>query len=44
MKWTVDVYHQRRRMVARYGVDAPTAAAIGGHDGTGWVVCRIARV
>jgi hypothetical protein len=27
LKWTVDFYNERRRTVARYGVDAPTAAA-----------------
>ncbi len=27
MKWVVDFYHQRRAMVARYGVDAPSAAS-----------------
>ena len=27
MKWTVDFYHERRATVARYDVDAPTAAA-----------------
>ena len=74
MKWTVDFYNERRRTMARYDVDASTAAAavnsgrqllvaqypsaprrghpslfeqaerIGGHDGSGWVVYRIARV
>jgi hypothetical protein len=27
MKWIVDYYHQRRAIVARYDVDAPSAAA-----------------
>jgi hypothetical protein len=26
MKWVVDFYHQRRAIVARYNVDAPSAA------------------
>ena len=73
MKWVVDFYHQRRALVARYDVDAPSAAAavvlgrqallaqhppapprgrpslferaerIGGQDGTGWIVYRIAK-
>jgi hypothetical protein len=72
MKWIVDFYHQRRAIVARYEVDAPSAATavvlgrravlsqysppaarrdpglferaerIGGREGMGWVVCRIA--
>jgi hypothetical protein len=30
MKWIVDYYHQRRAIVARYDVDAPSAeAAVG---------------
>jgi len=73
MKWVVDFYHHRRAIVARYDVDAPSAAAavvvgrqallaqhppapprgrltlferaerIGGQDGTGWIVYRIAK-
>jgi hypothetical protein len=73
MKWVVDFYNQRRAMVARYDVDAPSAASavvvgrqamltqyppaaargrpslfeqaehIGGQDGTGWIVYRIAK-
>jgi len=73
MKWIVDFYHQRRALIARYDVDAPSAAAavvlgrqallaqhppasprgaltlferaerIGGQDGTGWIVYRIAK-
>lgn len=73
MKWVVDFYHQRRAIVARYDVDAPSAASavvvgrqallvqyppaprrgrlslferaerIGGQDGTGWIVYRIAK-
>ncbi len=27
MKWVVDFYHQRRALVARYDVDAPSAAS-----------------
>jgi hypothetical protein len=27
MKWVVDFYNQRRAMVARYDVDAPSAAS-----------------
>lgn len=27
MRWVVDFYHQRRAIVARYEVDAPSAAA-----------------
>lgn len=74
MNWVVDFYHQRRAVVARYDVDAPTPAAavvlgrrallahhppvpprrrpslferaehIGGQDGTGWILYRIAKV
>jgi hypothetical protein len=73
MKWVVDFYHHRRALVARYDVDAPSAAAavvlgrqavlaqyppaaarkrpslferaerIGGEDGTGWILYRIAK-
>jgi hypothetical protein len=73
MKWVVDFYHQRRAIVARYDVDASSAASavvmgrqallaqhppaprrgrpslfelaerIGGQDGTGWIVYRIAK-
>jgi hypothetical protein len=73
MKWAVDFYNQRRAIVARYDVDATSAAAaavlgrramlvqyppapargrpslfesaerIGGQDGTGWILYRIAR-
>jgi hypothetical protein len=73
MRWVVDFYHQRRAIVARYNVDAPSAATavvlgrqavlaqyapaparrrpslferaerIGGQDGTGWIVYRIAK-
>ena len=27
MKWVVDFYHQRRALVARYDIDAPSAAS-----------------
>ena len=73
MKWVVDFYNHRRALVARYDVDAPSAAAavvlgrqamlvqyppapargrpslferaerIGGQDGSGWIIYRIAK-
>lgn len=73
MKWVVDFYHRRRALVARYDVEAPSAASavmlgrralltqhppaaprgqpslferaehIGGQDGTGWILYRIAK-
>jgi hypothetical protein len=74
MNWIVDFYHRRRALVARYDVEAPSAATavvrgrqallarhppvaarerpslferaehIGGQDGTGWILYRIAKV
>jgi len=73
MWWMVDFYNERRASVARYRIEAPSAAAavvsgrrallaehppapargrpglleraerIGGQDGTGWIVYRIAK-
>lgn len=73
MKWILDFYNHRRALVARYDVDAPSAASavvfgrqalhvqhspapprgrpslfqraerIGGEDGTGWILYRIAK-
>ena len=55
MKWTVDFYNERRGIVARYHVHAPSAARAGrlslferaqrirGQDETGWIVYRIAK-
>ena len=74
MNYVVDFYHQRRALVARYDIDAPSAATavvlgrqallanhpaaprrqrpslfecaerIGGQDGTGWILYRIAKL
>jgi len=73
MRWRVEFYNERRRILARYGIEAPLPAAAvllgrsavlaehppaparrrlslferakraGGHDGSGWVLYRIAK-
>jgi hypothetical protein len=73
MRWLMEFYHERRGILARYGIEAPSPAAAvlvgrravlaehpspparrrlsllaraertAGHDGSGWVLYRIAK-
>ena len=50
MTWQVHFYNERSRVLARYGVQAPTPAEalvqarrIGGQDLDGWTLYRIVK-